>query len=582
MSLTVPASRQDPPSVSQADTLVGDKSMTGLTESGRYPCLTILYHPNMTRVGERAILAGLVLDRVESLSRLGPDFAPPGVTQGRSLRDPYVSRRPTQLRRVADTIEIAPEPGTPVELDGVSIDGVACVAASSLEAGVILTLARRVVLLLHSVTLRSEYPPHWQLVGEGDAIVAVREQVARVADLEVPVLIRGATGVGKERVAQSIHEASHRAQRPLVTVNMAALAPGTAPSELFGHVRGAFTHAVTGHVGLFERAHGSTLFLDEIGETPPDVQTMLLRALAEGTIRPMGARSDRQVDVRVLAATDADLDRASAEGRFRTALRHRLAGYEIYVPPLCERREDIPRLVVHFLREELGNIGEAWRLSPPETSKHMWFPPELMLRLFHHHWPGNVRQLRNTVRQIVISSRGAAVVRVDVPLARALSKEPLTGAPGPGSRSDPRADPGTEVTSEPRLDPIDAPDPFADDEITEEQALALELLSAIDAGVPAGPELSDDALLAAMAASRWSPARAAELLGMARGTLYDRLERVPGLRKASDLSREELEHVYRQCGGDLDAMVDHLRVSKRSIQLRMHALGIDYSGNERA
>ena len=549
----MPASRQDPPSVSQADTLVGEKSLAGLDESGRYPCLTILYHPNMTRVGERAILAGLVVDRVESLSRLEPDFAPPGVTQGRSLRDPYVSRRPTQLRLVDDTIEIAPEPGTAVELDGALIEGVVRVAASSLEAGVILTLARRVLLLLHSVTLCSEYPPHWQLVGESDAIVAVREQVARVADLDVPVLIRGATGVGKERVAQSIHEASHRAGRGLVSINMAALAPGTAPSELFGHVRGAFTHAVTGHVGLFERAHGSTLFLDEIGETPADVQTMLLRALAEGIIRPVGARSDRQIDVRVVAATDADLDRASAEGRFRIALRHRLAGYEIYVPPLRERREDIPRLVVHFLREELGNIGEAWRLSPPETSKQTWFPPELMLRLIHHDWPGNVRQLRNTVRQIVISSRGAAVVRVDVPLARVLNKESLPGGP------------------EPLLD-----------EITEEHALSLELIPALEVEDPAVAEISDEALLAALAASRWSPARAAELLGMARGTLYDRLERIPGLRKANDLSREEIEDVYRQCGGDLDAMVDHLRMSKRSIQLRMHALDIDYSGNDLA
>ncbi|WP_428269855.1 sigma 54-interacting transcriptional regulator [Haliangium sp.] len=543
----MPSERQDPPSLSQAETLVGEHQASGIHDKGPYPCLTVLYHPDMTRVGERAILGGLALRKPAILSRLQPKFAPPGEVAGRSLRDPFLSRRPVHISYVdEDQIEIAPEAGVALEVDEQPIDGAAVVSVTALERGLYLTLAHRVVLLLHLVPLRSQYPPAWNLVGDSEAILGVREQITRVGDVDVTVLIRGETGVGKERVAQALHSASRRRERELVAVNMATIPAGTAASELFGHLRGAFTNATANHRGLFERANGSTLFLDEVGEAPPQVQTMLLRTLAEGIIRPLGAHRDQPVDVRVLAATDTDLEQAGEEGGFRSALKYRLAGYEIYVPPLRARREDIPRLAVHFLAQELAQLGEADRMCPPETRRKLWFPPELMLRLVQHDWPGNVRQLRNTVRQLVISGRGADTLRADAAVERLLA-EPTVSARRTWAKRN-----------------------WLDDTVEEARAEGLGTHG-----------LSEETLLAALRAAEWMPSKAAEALGIPRATLYDLMERTPGVRKAGDIPREELERCYRDCDGDLDAMMEQLQVSKRSLQLRLRRLGIRAAATKR-
>ncbi|GAB4522344.1 MAG: hypothetical protein Tsb0020_40770 [Haliangiales bacterium] len=534
-----------------ASTLIEEQDASGIYDGSRHPCLTVLYHPDMARIGQRAALGGLVLRKPEHLSRLFPKFVKPGQLDGHSLRDPFLSRRPIRLEYVGDEIAIAPPSGVAIEFDDAAIEsqrvaGEARISPEALTRGVLLTLSRRIVLLLHEVALRGEYPAHWDLVGDSDAVVALREQIARVGDIDVPVLIRGETGVGKERVAQAIHAASERRRRKLVAINMAAVPASTAVSELFGHQKGAFTNATGRHLGLFERADGSTLFLDEIGETPIQVQTMLLRALAEGTIRPLGAERDHEVDVRVIAATDADLERAGEDGSFRSALKYRLAGYEIHVPPLRQRREDIPRLVAHFLREELANVGESDHFSPPETVRKLWFPPELMRRLYAHDWPGNVRQLRNTVRQLVISSRGASSVRIDAAVERALSEK---AAPAAASAAPAQPAPGAwhEATVKESIDNL---------------------------GLSGDKIITDSEVIAALEQVKWMPSRAAVLLGIPRASLYDLMERAPGVRKANDISRDELADCFRDCDGDLDAMVDRLRVSRRSIMLRMRRLGL--------
>src|SRR5262249_34932398 len=156
-------------------------------------------------------------------------------------------------------------------------------------------------------------------------------------------------GTGKELVARAIHESGRRRGAVCLSVNMGAIPPSLATSELFGAVRGAYTGAVRDHLGYFQRAHGGTLFLDEIGETPPEVQVMLLRVLEPGEVQRVGSPQTQKVDVRLIAATDADLERALHEGRFRAPLLHRLSGYEIYIPPLRERRDDFGRLLFHFL-----------------------------------------------------------------------------------------------------------------------------------------------------------------------------------------------------------------------------------------
>jgi transcriptional regulator with GAF, ATPase, and Fis domain len=207
-------------------------------------------------------------------------------------------------------------------------------------------------------------------------------RIGRVAPSELPVLIQGETGTGKELVARSVHESSHRSAGPLITENCGALTESVLASELFGHERGAFTGAAHAKRGLFELAHGGTLFLDEVGELSPQVQVNLLRVLQDGTLRRLGSEKSIRVDVRIVAATHRDLQAMVREGSFREDLYYRLQGATLVVPPLRDRLEDLEPLVSHFLAEVDGNLRvtrEAWRL------------------LEGYAWPGNVRELRAEV-----------------------------------------------------------------------------------------------------------------------------------------------------------------------------------------
>ena len=213
------------------------------------------------------------------------------------------------------------------------------------------------------------------------------------------MLVRGETGSGKELVARVIHDAGPRANSPYVVLNLGAIPSTLAASELFGHVDGAFSGARGRNEGYFGRADGGTLFLDEIGETPLDVQPTLLRALETGEVQQIGARGVRRVDVRLVAATDADLEVMARTGGFRAPLIYRLATHEIRIPPLRERRDDIGRLLRHFLVAELTAVGrvDELRRPPPEDP---WLPGPVVERLACYSWPGNVRQLRNVARYL--------------------------------------------------------------------------------------------------------------------------------------------------------------------------------------
>ncbi len=266
----------------------------------------------------------LLAGRSVELGRLSPDFRWVG-RGARPLEDRYLSRkRPVLIRRSRDgslSLE-GPADGMSLVVDGVSVAGRLTVASAALQAGAVIELNDRVVLLLHLLGRPSEPADDLGMVGGSESMSHVREDVLHYADLDIPVLIRGESGTGKELVARSIHRRSPRASRPCLSVNMAAIQATTAASELFGHVRGAFTGATRDHRGYFERAHGGTLFLDEIVDAPPDVQAMLLRVLETGEIQPVGAPAFRSVDVRLVTATDADLESATKEGRFRMPLLH--------------------------------------------------------------------------------------------------------------------------------------------------------------------------------------------------------------------------------------------------------------------
>lgn len=460
------------------------------------------------------------------ISRTTPLFRQPGESAGQPLADPYVSRRPIVLSR-ADRggIQIGADPaGSAVLVDGRPLTCDLEVDKAALERGVVLQIADRVVLVLHELAPDAGPPGSSELVGESAALVRLRWDIHAVADLDVPVLIRGESGVGKELVARALHLASHRRSRPCICVNMAAIPSSVAASELFGHTRGAFSGAAGGP-GYFGRADRGTLLLDEIGDAPLDVQAMLLRALETGEIQPVGAPAPRRVDVRLLAATDADLDEAVRAGRFRGPLLHRLAGYEIQVPPLRERRDDIGRLLLHFVTLELRAVGQAHHLEPPDPDAEPWLPASVVAELVRYDWPGNVRQLRNVMRQLVVSNRYRPFVAIDRSVRRLLSAETPRGA------------------DEPRPPRRRKPSELAKDEIVE-----------------------------VLRRHRWEVRPAAAELGIARNSLYGLMKGLGLARKAGELGREEIVAAWQETGGDLDRMSDRLEVSKRGLQMRMKAL----------
>jgi DNA-binding NtrC family response regulator len=246
--------------------------------------------------------------------------------------------------------------------------------------------------------------PSGELIGRTPAMLAVYNQIARAADSIVPVLIAGESGTGKELVARALHRNSQRASRPFVAINCGAITDTLLESELFGHTRGAFTGAVADTKGIFEQAQGGTVFLDEIAETSPSLQVKLLRVLEEGEVRPVGSSRPIKVDNRVIAATNRDLDRAVADQQFRADLYYRLSVIVIRLPSLRERRDDIPLLITAFLKAACKRAGRQIELSPGAVDV-----------LLAYDWPGNVRQLENTIERIVLFSRGSVVGPDDIP-----------------------------------------------------------------------------------------------------------------------------------------------------------------------
>jgi DNA-binding NtrC family response regulator len=244
------------------------------------------------------------------------------------------------------------------------------------------------------------------LVAASAAMREVFDLVARVADAATPVLLVGETGTGKTAIARALHLASHRAGGPFVPVNCAALPEALLESELFGHLRGAFTGATTTRNGLFVEAQGGTLLLDDIGELPLLLQAKLLRVLESGAIRAVGSSKERTVDVRVVAATHRDLRERARAGTFREDLLYRLDVVTIEVPALRHRREDIPVLAERFL-------ASARTMHPRSPVERIG--PDAMTKLMEHSWPGNVRELAHAIERVVVLGRVAEVLPADLP-----------------------------------------------------------------------------------------------------------------------------------------------------------------------
>lgn len=242
------------------------------------------------------------------------------------------------------------------------------------------------------------------IVGRSQAILEVLDLIHRVAPTDATVLLRGESGVGKELFAKAIHFLSRRSGKPLITVNCAAIPENLLEAELFGYEKGAFTGAYTTKKGKFELANGGTVFLDEIGDMPPSLQVKILRVLQEKEIERIGGTRPIKVDVRIIAATNRDLERLMKEGRFREDLYYRLSVIPIFIPPLRERKEDIPVLVQHFLETFSKEYGKEVRVSP-----------EVMNAFMEYDWPGNVRELRNVVERMVILDTDGILTEEELP-----------------------------------------------------------------------------------------------------------------------------------------------------------------------
>jgi transcriptional regulator with GAF, ATPase, and Fis domain len=319
-------------------------------------------------------------------------------------------------------------------------------------------LKREVQSQRQNLELRYDYS---QIVGRGPAMRQVLERLDRVVDSDASVLVLGESGTGKELVARALHWNGPRKAKPFLGINCAALPETLLESELFGHVRGAFTGADRDKQGLFLAAAGGTLFLDEIGEMAPATQAKLLRVLQEREVRPLGAERAQPLDVRLVAATHRDLEQAIADGRFREDLYYRLAVVTLRLPPLRERTEDLPALAQRML-ERLGR--EAGR-KPPELGQ------DALRRLSAHAFPGNVRELENVLTRAFVLSSGPKLRAEDLDLGRTRAKKSRAG-----SRRDFEAD-------------------------------------------------ERERILTALRASRWNVSVVSRSLGIPRNTLYRKLER---------------------------------------------------------
>jgi two-component system, NtrC family, nitrogen regulation response regulator GlnG len=456
--------------------------------------LTIAGHSDVARVGEVAQVDGPI-----EVSRVSPEFAMPGSSDLFPLADPAISRKPVLIDPRA-------------------------YGEAELASGVTIELAGRAVLLLHQRKVVRPVGATLDLIGDSSPIHELRQEILRIADLRVPVLIRGETGTGKELVAQALHRASTKKEGPYLSMNMAAIHASVAASELFGHTKGAFTGADQDREGYFARADGGTLFMDEIGETPIEVQVMLLRTLETGAIQPVGG-GERLVDVRLITATDADLETLVRSGGFRAPLLHRLAGYDVRVPTLRERRDDIGRLLIHFLRDELEKLGAGDRLTLENPSARPWLGAEVVALLVRYDWPGNIRQLRNVARQLAITHHDG-YPRVDEQLQRLL--------PSDGDAI--REEIAPKPSSKKRRKPSD---------VTEEE------------------------LAAALKRNKWKLEQTADELSISRASLYMLIDKSTRFRKAKDLGKEELLAAHAEANGDLDRMSEKLEVSKGGLRLRM-------------
>lgn len=506
-----------PPPVTDADFTLTSALPPAISSAGSLLGLTILWHADATRIGQQYI--GPPGAGVIELNRFLPLFRHPGA-DGCALEHRCVARDPLRIARDgADGVTItAPLSRMALEVNGAAANGVLSFTAEQVERGIVLGLGGCLLVCVHWMRRLPKANALPGMLGVGSAAIAAREQVRQAAWHDMPVLLLGETGTGKDVAARAIHAAGARAGRPFVAVNMATLGETLAAADLFGAVKGAYTGAESARSGLFADAADGTLFLDEIGDTPATVQPMLLRVLESGEYRALGGRHDLRSQARLISATDQDLGARA----FSAALLRRIEACVIRLPALRERREDIGVLVRHFLAE-CAQPGEA----------EVLLPVSFVSALCNDDWPGNVRQLAHVVRRAALAVR-AGETPLLAQFMRVERNAPTVPAPAPA--------PAGVVAPKPRRIAI--------------------------------AEVGDAAVLAAMDNNQWRIRGAALELGISRPSLYKLLEAHPRIRRPEAIGDEELRRALAQHDGELGKCAAALRTPGEALRRHLRASGL--------
>ncbi|MFZ6746442.1 sigma-54-dependent transcriptional regulator [Undibacterium sp. JH2W] len=481
--------------------------------------LTIIWHPDSQRIGEQFMASNP--DGLVEINRFLPLFRHPA-KEGLPLGYGGISRDPVRITRDAnDNVLITPPASRMVvEVNGIEINSPVALSREQIEAGVILGLGRAIVICLHWMRCLPKHNPALGFIGVGSAAIVARDQIRQVAGTELPVLLLGETGTGKEIAARAIHAYSKRASAELVSVNMAALNEALAAADLFGAVKGAYTGAQNARKGLFAEAEGATLFLDEIGNTPASIQPMLLRVLESGDYRPLGAQNDQKSSARLIAATDQDL---YSEG-FNQALLRRLESFIIHLPPLRARREDIGVLLQHLLSNSK---------LPNELGTSL--PVALVSEFANYDWPGNIRQLSHVLRRALL-----ALQLGEVPQLASLVKT---------THTTPSSVAHASVNTDSKI-----PQP----------AIPRKKLA----------ELSDDDVLRAMENNDWYIQGAAQELGVSRPSMYKLLDNHSQIRRAEQIPTEEIRQSLETSAGDVEACAALLKTPSEALRRYLKVVGV--------
>jgi len=505
------------------------ETLTGRSGLPQVPALTIIWHPHLDRIGQIAPLTNLLETDVAHLSRSEPLFLPPGADSGEplshrgmskdSVLDIAFHRGAFELRRVQ---------AHEIEVDGAPLTGSRRVSAADLSRGLILTVARRFVFCFHSVHFPITRSPTLGLLGTSDRIEDVRRSIARVAVKSMPVLLRGESGTGKELAARALHDAGPRAKARFVAVNMGALLHERADAVLFGYKKGAFTGAVADLPGEFRSADGGTIFLDEIGLLSPEVQPLLLRVLDNKEVQQLGASYPTKLDVRIVAATDAKLEKAVAEGRFEESLSNRLkASVTIRLPPLRQRREDVGILLLHWLKDQFGEgaMQILQRLQDPDPKIRPWLSARDVAAVARSPLPANVRSLlelaSNLVGLVGDNPSGDTETVVGDFLLKEAEEDEVSGRP-----------------STPKV-------------------------------TPPAIEYSQEQLLGALETADWNRTKAAEQLGISRQAFWRATVKHPALRLVADLDLPDLILELETFDGDLKRLAAKLGASEALLARRL-------------